>query len=341
MKAIILAGGQGTRLRAVTGGEPKPLVPLLGRPLMEHILRLLGRNGIREIRAALSYRPERIMDTFGDGSALGLSLSYHVERQPRGTAGAVRACRDFIGDEDVLVMSGDVACDFDLAALCRRHRESGAAASIALTRSETPLRFGLAVTDADDRIRAFVEKPSWPQVVTDLISTGIYVLSPRALGAIPADTAYDFGRDLFPALLRRGELLLGLPMAGYFCDVGTPESYYRCCLDALQGRLRLEPGEGFSLSSPESAQAQAQEIELGPVLPCRSRAALMGALSELMLEMNADLSDGIRLRAPGYSLHVSPLSDREAVRVQVEAPDTEFAAAMTASVEEIIRALDL
>ena len=339
MKAIILAGGQGTRLRAVTGDQPKPMVPLLGRPLMEHILRLLRNNGFREIRAALAYRPERIMDYFGDGGSFGVSLSYCVEREPRGTAGALRACREFIGNDDVLVMSGDAACDFDLQTLCRRHRESGAAASIALTRNERPLRFGLAVTDADDRIRCFVEKPSWPRVVTDLISTGIYVLSPRALGAIPADTAYDFGRDLFPALLRRGELLLGLPMAGYFCDVGTPESYYRCCLDALQGRLRLEPGEGFSLSSPESAQAQ--EIELGPVLPCRSRAALMGALSELMLEMNADLSDGIRLRAPGYSLHVSPLSDREAVRVQVEAPDTEFAAAMTASVEEIIRALDL
>ena len=339
MKAIILAGGQGTRLRAVTGDQPKPMVPLLGRPLMEHILRLLRNNGFREIRAALAYRPERIMDYFGDGGSFGVSLSYCVEREPRGTAGALRACREFIGNDDVLVMSGDAACDFDLRTLCRRHRESGAAASIALTRNESPLRFGLAVTDADDRIRCFVEKPSWPRVVTDLISTGIYVLSPRAVEAIPENTVFDFAKDLFPALLRRGETLLGLPTEGYFCDVGTPESYYQCCLDALHGKLRIEPGDGFS-PAPGEETKESEDVE-GAVFPCRSRAALMGALSELMLEMNADLSDGIRLRAPGYSLHVAPLSGREAVRVAVETPDSEFAELMTESGEEIIRALDL
>ena len=249
MKAIILAGGEGRRLRPVTGETPKPLCPLLGRPVMEHILRLLARQGFTEVCAAVKYRAEEIEAAFGDGSALGLTLSYRVEKEPLGTAGGVKNCMDWVGDGDFLVVSGDAAFDFDLAALVQAHRDSGAAATLALARSAEPLPYGLAVTDGDGLVRAFVEKPGWPQVVTDLVNTGIYVLSPRAMTQVPAGRAFDFAKDLFPLLLRQGEQLLGVAAEGYWCDIGSPLAYYRCCVDALEGRLRLEPGEGFAVAA--------------------------------------------------------------------------------------------
>ena len=167
MKAVILAGGEGTRLKCITHDTPKPLVPLLGRSMMEHILRLLRRCGFTEVCAALRYRAEDFMKAFSDGSGLGLHLCYRVESEPLGTAGAVKNCADFYGEEDFLLISGDAACDFDLAALFAEHRRRGAAVTIALKRDSSPLRFGLAVTDGAGQIRGFVEKPDWEGVVSD------------------------------------------------------------------------------------------------------------------------------------------------------------------------------
>ena len=339
MKAIVLAGGEGTRLKAVTGALPKPMVPLLGRPLLEHILRLLKKHGFTRVCAALKYRPEDIRSVLGDGSSLGLCLEYRVEEGELGTAGAVKNCADFIGDEDVLVISGDAACDLDLSALWRRHRERGPAASLALRRDAAPLRYGLAVTDAEGAIRAFVEKPRWPQVVTDLVNTGIYVLSPRALDAIPAGRRFDFGKDLFPLLIRRKELLLGVPLEGYWCDVGTPLSYYQCCADALTGKLNIEPGEGFRpAEEPEEEEGAPEGFLLE--LPCRDRAGLMGRLSQWMLELPADYSDGIRLRQAGYALQICPESRKSALRIAVQAADAEFARRLAFSARDLAKALD-
>ena len=318
MKAILLAGGQGTRLKAVTGDLPKPLVPLLGRPLAEHILRLLKKHGIRSVCAAVRYRAEDVMETLGDGSRLGMRITYRVEEQALGTAGAVKNCADFIGDEDVLVISGDAACDMGLTELMERHRERGAAVTLALHRDASPLRFGLAVTDGEGAVRAFVEKPDWNRVVTDLVNTGIYILSPRAIAAIPEGRAYDFGKELFPLLLRQGELLLGVPLDGYWCDVGTPLSYYRCCVDALEGRLQLEPGEGF-MQRAEEAGPEREEQGFVLDFPCRDRAALMGRLSQWMLELPAEYEDGIRPRDARFDLHICPEAGSSALRIAVNA----------------------
>ena len=177
-------------------------------------LLLLLRQEKYKVWEALARPGRRMKDgarlTFGDGRLLGLSIQYRVEDRPLGTAGGVKNCADFCGDEDVLVVSGDAACDFDLSALMRRHRESGAAVTIALSRQAVPLRYGLAVTDAEDRVRSFVEKPAWQRVVTDLVNTGIYALSPRALALVPPGRPFDFARDLFPLLLEREELLLAM-----------------------------------------------------------------------------------------------------------------------------------
>ena len=341
MKAVIMAGGQGTRLKAVTGRLPKPLVPLLGRPLMEHILLLLRRNGFTEVCAAVKYRAEDIMACFGDGSRLGLSLQYRLEDRPLGTAGSVKNCADFIGGEDVLVISGDAACDFDLARLLRRHQESRAAVTLALYRHPEPLRYGLAVTEEDGRVRAFIEKPCWDRVVTDLVNTGIYVLSPRVLDCIPAHREFDFAKDLFPLLLRQDQLLLGVPMEGYWCDVGTPLSYYRCCVDALEGRLALTLPEAFRPAPEpderEGSPGAAARLECA----CRSRAELMGALSRCMLELGADYSDGIRLDGGRWRLHIAPLARRSAIGIDVDAPDAEFARELAISAKNLAEALDL
>ena len=341
MKAVIMAGGEGTRLRAVTGPLPKPLVPLLGRPVMEHILLLLRRHGYTEVCAALRYRSDEVRNVFGDGRRLGLRIEYRIEDRPLGTAGGVKNCADFYGDEDFLVISGDAACDFDLKALMDRHRESGAAVTIALSRQAVPLRYGLAVTDSRGRVRSFVEKPEWRRVVTDLVNTGIYILSPRAMALVPPGRPFDFARDLFPLLLEKNELMLGLPMEGYWCDVGTPLSYYQCCVDALEGRLRLEIPDSFLPAQAEPGPAPEEEAAVRLSCACRSRAELMGALSELMLELDADYSDGIRLSRDNFSLHIAPEPERSAVSIAVQAEDTEFARAIALSARDVARALDL
>ena len=350
MKAVILAGGEGTRLKCITGERPKPLVPLLGRSMMEHILLLLKRHGFDEACAAVRYRAEDFPAALGDGGALGVSLCYRREDAPLGTAGAVKRCADFYGDEDFLLISGDAACDFDLGALWRRHRGSGAAATIALKRESDPLRFGLAVCDGEGAVRGFVEKPDWERVVSDRVNTGIYVLSPRAMACVPEGESCDLAADLFPALLRRGEKLVGMEMEGYWQDVGTPLSYYRCCVDALEGRWRIEVPEAFRPAAKSSSDAaaprraeKARRAEETAVMdfPCRDRAAAMGALSPLMLEMGADYSDGIRFPLAAGSVHIFPRGEKSALAVAVDAPDAEFAASLALSAGEIIKALDL
>ena len=339
MKAVILAGGLGTRLRAVTGEHPKPMVPLLGRPMMEHIVALLRDCGYTQICAALHYRAGEIMAHFGDGRRFGVSMEYRIETENLGTAGSVRNCRDFYGEEDFLVISGDAACDYRLERLMEAHRQKGAAATIALSPQRLPLRYGLAVTDGEGRIRSFIEKPEWPRVVTDLVNTGIYVLSPAALRFVP-EGCCDFGKDLFPELLREGERLYGLEMEGYWRDIGTPQDYYRCCADALDGLLRLEPGEAFR--QPESLPAE-DMAEEGCVVccACEDRARLMGTLSELLLDMGAEYDDGIRLRGKNYELHICPSAVSSAVRIAVKSEDAEYACALCLSARELAEKLEM
>lgn len=341
MKAVIMAGGQGTRLKAVTGELPKPMVPLLGRPMMEHIILLLKENGFTDICAALKYRAEDITGYFGDGSRLGVKLRYKIEKEALGTAGGVKNCADFYGDEDFLVISGDAACDFDLRSLMEKHRAGKAAVTLALCRHPEPLSYGLAVTDGGDFIRAFIEKPCWNRVVTDLVNTGIYVLSPRAMSLVPAGRPFDFARELFPLLMEQGEALLGAALEGYWCDVGSPLSYYKCCVDALEGRLKLSIPPEFLPASSGALPQPEEKSDASLDCPCRSRAALMGALSRAMLDMGADYADGIRLHRQRFDMHISPLPESSAIRIRVSSEDAEFAKELALSAGELAQALDL
>ena len=195
-------------------------------------------------------------------------------------------------------------------------------------------------TDFDALPRGKAEKPDWSRVVTDLVNTGIYVISPRIMELVPEGREFDFAKDLFPLLLQRGELMLGLPMEGYWCDVGTPLSYYRCCADALEGRLKLSTAADF-VPGPDQAQdspppSGAESLDCA----CRSRAELMGLLSELLLDMGADYSDGLQLDGPRFHLRISPLASRSALRISVASQDAEFARELALSARDLARALD-
>ena len=245
MKAIVMAGGEGTRLRPLTEGRPKPMVELLGRPVLERTVDLLKANGVRDICFTLRYLPGQIRDWFGDGEKFGVNITHRVETEPLGTAGGVRACRDFIGDDEVLILSGDAVCNFDLRALLEFYEKRRAEAVLALFEHPEPTRFGLVITEPDGRVTAFSEKPSWDRVLTGTVNTGIYLLSPEVVDLIPEGKPYDFGKELFPRLLQEGRRLYAMPAQSYWCDIGSPEAYRRCCVDAAAGRI------GLDLKAPE------------------------------------------------------------------------------------------
>ena len=314
MKAVILAGGEGRRLRSVTGELPKPMAPILGVPVMERIVKLLRDQGFHDLCAALCYRPEVIQAHFGDGTRFGVRMEYRVQAEPIGTAGSVLACRDFWGKEDFLMMSGDAMCDFDLRRLFERHRASGAAVTMALHPNAEPLQYGLVLLDRAGRVRHFVEKPDWPHVVTNLVSTGIYVLSPRAMAYVPEGQTFDFAKHLFPMLLQSGEVIQGVPMEGYWQDIGTPRAYYQCCLDVIDGRLRTDP----PLAEETSAPCDAPE---GEPVPCRDRAGLMRAASEAFMEAGADIEDGLHFRDGDWDVRVQPDPNDSALRVRAGSPE--------------------
>lgn len=240
MKAVLMAGGFGTRLRPLTANLPKPMVPLGNKPIMEHTVELLKAHGFDDLLVLLYFLPETITDHFGDGSRWGVRMRYVRPGADLGTAGAVKFAADGLG-EPVLVMSGDIVTDFDLGAAVAFHRAAKAEATLVLTRVENPLSYGIVITDEQGRITRFLEKPTWAEVFSDTINTGIYLLEPSILTAIPAGREYDFGRDLFPTALREGRTLAGHVAEGYWRDVGDLVEYRLAHLDLLQGRVRLTP----------------------------------------------------------------------------------------------------
>ena len=238
MKAVVMAGGEGTRLRPLTSNQPKPMVPIVGKPCMEHILELLKQHGLEEVIVTVAFLPQAIRSYFGGGDTLGLDVSYSVEESPLGTAGSVRLAAGRL-DDTFLVISGDALCDVDLTRLIEFHREKHASVTIGLKSVDNPLEFGIVVTDDDGRIERFLEKPSWGQVFSDTINTGIYVLEPEVLRHIPKDRPYDFSKELFPLLLEMGRPMYGHVMDGYWQDIGNLDQFRQANFDALDERVRL------------------------------------------------------------------------------------------------------
>jgi NDP-sugar pyrophosphorylase family protein len=236
MRAVILAGGEGTRLRPLTLTTPKPVVPVVDRPFLRHQLDLLARAGVREVVLSVAYHPERIEAVFGDGSTLGLRIRYAVEDTPLGTGGAVRNAWPLL-DERTIVLNGDVLTDVDLGGVVARHDAEGASATILLTPVPNPAAYGLVETDPAGRVLRFLEKPRPDQITTDTINAGIYVLETRVLDLMPGGVNHSIERGFFPTLLARGDRVLGPVHRGYWIDIGTPEKYLQVHRDILSRRF--------------------------------------------------------------------------------------------------------
>jgi mannose-1-phosphate guanylyltransferase len=234
MKAVILAGGEGTRLRPLTLSIPKPVVPVVDRPFLEHQLQMLASAGVREVVFSVAYQPERIQAVFGDGGAFGVHIRYAVEETPLGTGGAVRNTLPLL-DERTIVLNGDVLTDVDLAGVVARHVSERASATIVLTPVPNPAAYGLVETNGAGRVRRFLEKPAPEEISTDTINAGIYVLETPVIGMMPPGVNHSIERAFFPALLARGDLVLGPVHRGYWIDIGTPNKYLQVHEDILNG----------------------------------------------------------------------------------------------------------
>ncbi|MGL6282486.1 MAG: sugar phosphate nucleotidyltransferase [Microcoleaceae cyanobacterium] len=239
MRAVLMAGGSGTRLRPLTCDLPKPMVPILNRPIAEHIVNLLRKHQIREIIVTLHYLPDSIRDYFQDGGAFGVQMTYAIEEdQPLGTAGCVKNIAQLL-DETFIVISGDTITDFDLSAAIEFHRRNKAKATLVLTRVPNPIEFGVVITDEHHRVTRFLEKPSTSEIFSDTVNTGTYILEPEVLNYLPANHECDFSNDLFPLLLDKNEPIYGFIAEGYWCDVGHLDSYREVQYHGLSKQVQL------------------------------------------------------------------------------------------------------
>jgi len=268
VKAVVMAGGEGTRLRPMTANQPKPLLPVANRPIMEHVLRLLKRHGFDETIVTVQFLAALVRNYFGDGEEFGMSLQYATEEMPLGTAGSVRNAEDALRDGPFLVISGDALTDMDLSEMVRQHKENGALVTVGLARVPDPLEFGIVITQEDGRIQRFLEKPTWGQVFSDTVNTGVYVMEPEVLAEVPPGQVVDWSGDVFPRLLKRGAPLFGYVSEGYWEDVGTHESYLKAQADVLAGRVQTDIA-GFEVSPgvwvAEGAEVDPDAILTGPL----------------------------------------------------------------------------
>ncbi|NOZ49737.1 MAG: NTP transferase domain-containing protein [Chloroflexi bacterium] len=244
MKAIVMAGGQGSRLRPLTVSRPKPLIPIVNKPVIAHIVAWLKRHGVTHVIVTLQHQAELFQRYLGNGELLGVTLDYVLEDVPLGTAGGARNVWDsglLEADEPVLIVSGDALTDIDISVMAAFHRQHQAAVTVALHQVYNPLEYGVVNTDVDGRIRQFLEKPGWADVISDLVNTGIYLVQGHVLAEIPPQQFYDFSHDLFPRLLAQSGAVYGVTLPGYWTDVGAPPAYLSANVDMLLNNVHHEP----------------------------------------------------------------------------------------------------
>ena len=268
MKAVIMAGGEGTRLRPLTANQPKPMLPLANRPIMEHIVRHVRNHGVKEIVVTVQFLASQVRNYFGDGSDMDVDLTYATEPRPLGTAGSVRNAAEQL-QETFTVISGDALTDIGLDEVAAFHRRSGALGTVVTKRVEDPLEFGIVIATEDGRIERFLEKPHWGQVFSDTINTGIYVLEPEVFDYIPEDVPADFAADVFPKLLAAGAPLYACVAEGYWEDVGSLDAYRRAHEDILDGKVQVDV-RGFQVRPGvwlgEGAEVDPDALLRAPVL---------------------------------------------------------------------------
>lgn len=238
MKAIIMAGGQGTRLRPLTCNIPKPMMPIMGKPVMQYIIELLVKNNIKDIGITLHYLSDDVMNFFGNGKDFNVDIRYYIEETPLGTAGSVKSAEKFL-DDTFIVISGDGLTDIDISKAIAYHKEKGAMATLVLKEVPVPLQYGVVVTDKDGRVNEFLEKPSWSEVFSDKVNTGIYILEPEIFNYYKNNQEFDFSKDLFPILMKNKKSVYGYVTDGYWCDIGSIEQFIDCNFDVLKGLVKI------------------------------------------------------------------------------------------------------
>ena len=304
MKAMLLAAGLGTRLRPLTYELPKPMVPILGRPVMEHIMRLLARHGFDDVVANLHYFPDLIRDYFGDGSRQGIRLVYSYEPELLGTAGGVRNVRDHFGGETFLVISGDALTDIDLTAFHEAHKRKGGIATLALKRVDDPSQLGVVIVDDEGRIQGFQEKPAPGEELSNLGSCGIYMFEPEIFDYFPETEFVDWAQDVYPALLDQDVPFYGHEIAEYWNDVGSLEEYRQGNFDALEGKVSVEmPGgrNGGGSDVPGGVEVE------GPVF----------------IGEGCEIASGVRLTGPVVIGEHSRIGENSALRDTIVWPRTD------------------
>lgn len=294
MKAMVMAAGLGTRLRPLTDFLPKPMMPVANRPVLHHLLNLLRRHEIREVGVNLHAAPDMIQRYFGDGSSLGLDISWSHEPDLLGTAGGTKKLEDLWAGETILITSGDGLHDIDVTALLGHHRRTRALATLAVKPVADPSLYGVVILDRDTRVRGFQEKPTRDEARSDLANCGVYVIEPELLDRIPANTFMDFGQDLWPMLVQAGERIYAYTTMAYWNDVGDLDALRNGILDAVIGNVRVEiPGEEISpgIWAEDGTRISAGAQVDGPVV----------------LGRNVVIEDGAQIRGPaviGADCHV-------------------------------------
>ncbi len=285
MKAVVMAGGFGTRIQPLTHSIPKPMLPILNKPMMEHTMMMLKDLGIKEFIVLLYFKPEIIQEYFKDGSDFGIKITYVVPEDDYGTAGAVKRAQEHIGDENFIVISGDLVTDFEFQKLFDFHAAKKSKLSIGLTSVENPLQFGVVIANEDNVIEKFLEKPSWGEVFSDTINTGIYIIEPEILDYIPENENFDFAKDLFPSLMQKEIDLIGYNLSGYWRDVGNPESYREVYEDILNCRIQFDI-PGYKKEYPDGTLYTASEYDLDPTVEI---------VGTVVLGDNITLKKGVKL----------------------------------------------
>jgi mannose-1-phosphate guanylyltransferase len=268
MKAILLAGGKGTRLRPLTVHTPKPIVPIFNRPFLYYQIDQLRQvPDVDEVILSLNYQPRRIEEIIGEGEGLGVRVRYVVEPMPLGTGGAIRYAGDQL-TESVIVFNGDVLTQVDVNAVLKLHRDRKAKATIVLTPVDNPRAYGLVETDAEGNVRQFLEKPSDSEITCNTINAGIYILEPDTFDRIPRDTAWSIERSYFPSLIERGETFVAYIDRGYWIDIGTPAKYLQVHRDIMDGRYAAPPFAGLAHGEPWIAPDAKIDADVDIQGPC-------------------------------------------------------------------------
>lgn len=285
MKAVVLAGGFGTRIQPLTNSRPKPMLPIINKPMMEHTMLKLRDIGIKDFIVLLYFKSEIIESYFGDGSIFDINITYLLPDNDYGTAGSVRLAQELIGDENFIIISGDLVTDFDFNKIIECHTARRSKLTITLTSVKNPLQFGVVIADEDGKIEKFLEKPSWGEVFSDTINTGIYIIEPEILEHIPKNKNFDFAKDLFPLLMKKDIDLIGCSAFGYWRDVGNPESYREVHDDILNKRVEFN-FEGIKKVFPDGILYSTQKYELKEGV---------NIFDKVMLGKNVTIGKGVKL----------------------------------------------